>query len=239
MMNKNKMSSKSLQAQKAFLAGLKIVKRKTKKPVIAAMVGLVGSGKSSVTKELAKKIGAVIIEGDMIRVCLRKVNEQYEYAAKIGENAATKVIEKGGNVIFDSDFVNPEKRKRLAQVAKKTSAKVIFARTYADYDIMVGRVISAKYQNKIDDFFGGASSAWKGGEQKKGVVVKLREMWRRTPHHYQWDKKAVSGGGAWVLKKLPFKVFAEIDTSDPKKWKQKVANIFDLYRIGKYGNKRG
>ncbi len=225
MTKNNKLTPKGVWAQKMFLTGLKFSKRKTKKPVMVAIVGLVGSGKSSVVKELAGKIGATIIEGDAIRICLRKSAERYENASKIGENATMKVIEKGGNVIFDSDFVNPEKRKRLAQVAKKTDAKVIFVRTYADYDIMAGRVISAKYQNKIDDFFGGASSSWKGSEQIKGAAVKLREMWRRTPHHYEWDKKAVSGGGAWVLKKLPFKVFAGIDTSDPKKWKQEVAKL--------------
>ncbi len=222
MKKKNQLTSKATRAKKAFLASLKIVKRRTKKPVVVAIVGLVGSGKSSVAKELAKKVGATIIEGDAIRICLRKVNERYEHVAKIGENAALEIIKKGGNVVLDSDLVDPEKRKGLTQIAKKIGVKVIFIRTYADYDMMAGRVISAKYQNRIDDFFGGASSAWKGNEQSKGAVVKLREMWRRTPHHYQWENKV---GGQWILKKLPFRIFAEIDTSEPRKWKQEVARL--------------
>ncbi len=225
MTNKNKLTQKEFRAQKAFLNNLRIAKRKTKKPVIVAIVGLVGSGKSSVAKALAPLIGATIIEGDAIRVELRKVGERYEGARKIAENAMKEVIRRGGNVIFDSDFIDAKKRASLVAKAKKAKARLLFIRTFADYDVMAGRVISAsaKYKNSPEDFFGGASSKWKGEE--KGAVVKLREMWRRTPHHYQWDKKAVSGGGAWVLKKLPFPIFATIDTTDAEKWKAELAKV--------------
>jgi len=47
----------------------------TQTPVIVAIIGLVGSGKSSVAQELAKHIGATVIEGDDIRIELRKQME--------------------------------------------------------------------------------------------------------------------------------------------------------------------
>jgi hypothetical protein len=84
---------------------------------------------------------------------------------------------------------------------------------------MTGRAITANYRNRPEDFFGGASTIWNGNEQSRGSVVKLREMWRRTPHHYRWENK---GGGRWILRKLPFPVLATINTGDSTGWKQNV-----------------
>lgn len=217
---KETLTQKERQAQEVFLSGLQVKKRKTRKPFIVAIVGLVGSGKSSVAKELASLIGANIIEGDEIRVCLRKIGERYEGTRKIAENAAFEIVRQGGNIVMDSDHIDAKKRASLREKAKKAKARLVFIRTYADYDIVVDRVRSAKYKNTPDDFFGGASSTIIG--EGKGAAVKLREMWRRTPNHYRWENKV---GGRWILKKLPFPIFATIDTTDAEKWKTEVFKI--------------
>ncbi len=217
---KETLTQKERRAQEVFLSSLQIKQRRTRRPVIVAMIGLVGSGKSSVAKELAGLIGTSIIEGDKIRVLLRKEGERYEGTRKIAENAALEIIKRGGNVIMDSDYIDAKKRASLCAKAKKAKARLLFIRTYADYDVMAGRVNSAKYQSRPEDFFGGASSIWNG--EGKGAVVKLREMWRRTPNHYRWENKV---GGRWILKKLPFKVFAMVDTTDAKKWQTEIGKI--------------
>lgn len=219
--NREKLTSKEQVAQKSYLAKLDVQKRKTDKPVIVAIIGLVGSGKSSVAQELAKHIGANVIEGDDIRIELRKENERYERARAIAENIALEVVRQGGNVILDSDFVDAKKRASIREKARKAHVRLVFLCTYADFDIMVGRALAADYRNSVNDFFGGASSQWKGSEQSKGAVVKVREMWRRTPHHYRWENK---GGGQWVIKNPPCLVIADIDTTDEKKWKKEVAD---------------
>lgn len=217
-----KLTQKEQHAQDSFLAKLDIKKRKTKKPVIVAIIGLVGSGKSFVAQELAKHIGATVIEGDDIRVELRKQSECYELSRVIAENAAIEVVKRGGNVILDSDFVDGKKRASVREKARKAGVRLIFIRTHCNIDVMVGRVLTATYHNRVDDFFGGAKSKWQGNEQSKGAVVKTREMWRRTPHHYRWINQ---GGGKWVLKKFPFTIFAEIDTTDSDQWKRKVKKL--------------
>ena len=50
---------------------------KFKQPKVVAIVGLVGSGKSSVARYLAKLIGAKIISANVIRVALRKKGKGY------------------------------------------------------------------------------------------------------------------------------------------------------------------
>src|SRR3989338_4704508 len=138
---KEKLTAKEEKAQGAFLASLKIIKRKTKKQVIVAMIGLVGSGKSSIARELAGLIGANVIEGDGIRVLLRKEGEGYERTRKIAENISFGILKRGGNVIFDSDFVDAKKREILAKKARQFKTRLVFVCTYCDLDIMIGRII--------------------------------------------------------------------------------------------------
>ncbi|PIQ75453.1 MAG: hypothetical protein COV84_01125, partial [Candidatus Portnoybacteria bacterium CG11_big_fil_rev_8_21_14_0_20_40_15] len=220
---REKLTQKEQRAQDSFLAKIDIKKRKTEKPVIVAIIGLVGSGKSSVAQELAKHIGATVIEGDDIRIELRKQSERYEKSRAIAENVAIEVVKQGGNVVLDSDFVDEKKRASVREKARKAGVRLVFVRTHCDLDVMVGRVLTATYRNRVDDFFGGASSKWTGSEQSKGAAVKVREMWRRTPHHYRWVNQ---GGGKWVLKKFPFAIFAEIDTTDL--WKRDVEKCAKL-----------
>lgn len=206
-------------AREAFTAKLKIEKRKTGKPFIVAFIGLVGSGKSSVARELAKHIGATVVGGDDIRIELRKRSENYERARAVAEDAALEIVRRGGNAVLDSDFVDRKKRASLREKARKVDVPVVFICTYADYDIMIGRALTADYYNHCNDFFGGAGTAWQGGEQTKGAVVKIREMLRRTPLHYKWKNEL---GGRWVIKNPPCVVIADIDTTDSSEWKREV-----------------
>ena len=219
---REKLTSKELDAQKSFMEKLDISERKTKKPIVVAFIGLIGSGKSSVARELANQIGATVIEGDDIRIELRKQKERYERARAIAEDVALEVIKKGGNIILDSDFVDEKKRASLREKARKAGVRIVFIRTHCDLDVVVGRVLSAPYSDTVDDFFGGASSKWEGSAQSKGAAVKVREMWRRTPHHYRWVNQV---GGKWVLKKFQFAILAEIDTTDESRWKLEVEKL--------------
>ncbi|KKS23558.1 hypothetical protein A3B05_03425 [Candidatus Giovannonibacteria bacterium RIFCSPLOWO2_01_FULL_43_160] len=187
---------------------------KSKKPKVVAIVGLVGSGKSSVAKALAKAINAKVIEGDVVRVALRKHGKNFGQVRNIVEKTATSTLKNEQSVVLDSDFVDPKKCKSLEKTARANGIKVFYIRVFSDRDIMIGRLISAKYTP--NDLFGGASTDWLG--KNKGAVVALREMWRRTPHHYRWSEK---NGGTFLLKKLPIKFIAEIDTTS-QNWKTQV-----------------
>lgn len=215
---RERLSPKAQQAQDAYLATLDIGARKTKKPVIVALLGLVGSGKSSISQELAPLIGATVVESDAIRIQLRKAGEQYKYARQIAENVALEVIKRGGNAILDTDHADIKKRASTRRKAQKAGADLHFVRTSADPHVMLGRMLTSEYS--VDDLFGGAKTKWnEGTDQQRGAVVKFGEAWRRTPHHYRWVN---GGGGRWELKKLSFDLLADIDTTDFEKRKAQV-----------------
>ena len=208
------LSKKEVDAQKIFISGFKIKKRKTKRPIIIAMIGLVGSGKSSAAKKLAPLLGATVVEADGVRIALRKKGLSYDPVRAIINKATLSVIKQGGNVVIDSDLVDPEKRAHLEKEAIRAGIKIVYLRTFCNRDVAIGRLIIAKYFSQ--KFFGAASSPWKG--QYRAVVVGLREMWRRTPHHYKWINK---DGGKWILKKFKFPIFANIDTTTSD-WKKNL-----------------
>ena len=83
---------------------------------------------------------------------------------------------------------------------------VLYLRTIADRDIMIERLIKAKYNPNRHLF--------------KTTTIAVREMWRRTPHHYRWEDKQ---GGRFVLRKLRIPFLAEIETDGP--WKIEVQKI--------------
>lgn len=216
-----KLTAKEQRAEKAYLESISVTSRKTKKPIIVAMVGLVGSGKSTIARELAKHISATVIEGDTIRVFLRKEGEKYEGMRQIAEDTMEEVVRRGGNAIIDSDHIDQKKRASLRQKVRKIGAELHFVRTHADWDIMVGYALAADYHDTQEDFFGGASSPYHGDAKTKGAIIKIREMWRRTPYHYQWQN---TGGGKWILKKLPFPILVTLDTST-NTWKEEIQKI--------------
>lgn len=211
-----KLNPKEKEAERSFMKGLRIHERKTKKPVIVAIIGLVGSGKSSVAKALAELIGATVIEGGAIRLALSQQGGSYEKARAIAENATLVAFNQRGNVILDSDFVDKKKRASLREKARVFGVRLIFICTYADYDVMVERIRS----HEAGIFFDEASTSSQAKDH--GKDVKLRELWRRTPHHYRWVNQ---NGGEWVIKNPPCKVLADIDTTDPKSWPGEVEKL--------------
>jgi len=195
------------QVSEEFLSSLKMPKRKTRKPVVVAMVGLIGSGKSSVAKTLAPLIGATLIGGDKIRVMLRDKKQEYNPVRSITKKAISAALKAGSNVVLDSDFIDPQKRNDFEKKLKEFKTKMVYLRTFADRDTMIERLIKAKYNPNRDLF--------------KNSTIAIREMWRRTPHHYSWSK---TGGGRFTLKKLKIPFLAEIDTTTPE-WRKKVREV--------------
>ena len=82
--NMESLSKAEELAQKDYFLKLDVaIKRKTKKPVIVGIVGLIGSGKTTLAKEIAPFVGATIISGDDIRILLRHKKEKYGNAKHI------------------------------------------------------------------------------------------------------------------------------------------------------------
>ena len=160
-------------AQEAFLTSLlghRIRQHKTENPIVVALVGLVGSGKSETAQALAERIGATVIENDQIRIELRRQKAtSYNRAWAIAENIAVEIVGRGGNVILDSDFVDERKRASLREKTRKAGVRLVFVRTVCDFDVMSQRI----REDDPGDFFNSAGS--------KSTPLRLAAGYERWP----------------------------------------------------------
>jgi len=195
------------QIKKEMVRGARVHHRRTKVPVIVALVGVTGAGNSTIAKTLAKLLGWSLIEKNKIRVKLReegrgftpRTTDQIYYAM------LAKVMKEKGNAILDSDFVEKPKRKKLERFARRFKAQARYLHLACDRDVMLERMLRANYNPKTDIF--------------KSAAIAVREHSRRLPWHYRWSE---ANGGSYTPRRLPIKFFAEINTADPDKWKKKL-----------------
>lgn len=190
-----------------MVRGVRPNRRRTKMPVIAAFVGITGSGASTIARAFGKMLGWTVIEKNKIRVKLREEGRGFtpETTDQISYAMLTKVLAHKGNATLDSDAVEERKRKKLERFAKRFGGRVAYIHVFCDRDVMLERMLRANYNPKADIF----SSA----------AVAAREHCRRYPWHYRWSE---AEGGRYVPRRLPIKFFAEINTTDLDKWKKKV-----------------
>ena len=195
------------QIKGEFIESAKPKGAKTLNPVIVAWVGLVGSGKSILARELGKMLGWQMISNDKIRVELREKGKGFnsKNVKEIVFATVIKILKAGGNVILDSDFADKNKRKMLEKSARKFRAKVIYIRAFCDIDMAIGRLLKARYNPKTNLF--------------RNSTIAVRENLRRTPWHYYWSKK---DGGKYILRHFGIKFLAEIDTTKSSVWKKKL-----------------
>lgn len=223
---KSKLTPTEKRVEREFIASLGIRSAKSARPgigKIVAMVGSIGSGKSSVAEAFARDLPAVVVEGDAIRVLLRKAGASYDRVWEIGKNAAIAATENGVNVIIDGDASRAEQRKILTEAARSIHANVIFVRAVCrNFDILLGRIIAGHYTD--DSFFGGANTLWRGSAQERGAIVKMRELISLLRRHYRPEKTKYPGRDNWQPKKFSFVDF-EIDTTNEKKWPEEVKKI--------------
>lgn len=221
-----KLTSSEEKAASVFLTSLRFPKRKTRRQIIVAMLGVPGSGKSAIARAIAAKIGATVIEKDLIRIALRKARASYDNADVISRRAMMEALERGSNTALDSDHVKDKENRELASAAKALKARLVFVQVCMDLDVMVGRILTEKHRAAPEDFFGGASTIWQGKKELRGNVVKMREMIRRIPNHYQWTSQ---GGGRWMLKQRPW-VFATVDATNRKGWQKAVVHLVARFK---------
>ncbi|MCX6786790.1 MAG: hypothetical protein NTU85_03190 [Candidatus Kaiserbacteria bacterium] len=174
-----------------------------KNPTIIALIGIAGSGKSSVAQALSKHIHHA--HAHAVVICADKI-----YAF----NQESDVI------IVDSDLVDTKKRASLNKEAKKIGASIVFIYVSCDVGVMVGRIVDTIRRTNCT-----SDSEWK--RKKMEAITKLQEMLHLLPKHY----RLVSGH--WEKKDPPCAVLANIDTTDSSSWEKEVEEVCREIKINK------
>jgi aminoglycoside phosphotransferase family enzyme/predicted kinase len=108
------------------------------KPVLFITVGLVGTGKTTLAKALARRLGLVVIASDVTRKQLAGVpltEHRFEgfdggiYSAELSRRTYDKifsgagdVLGEGGSVVLDASFIKAEERLKAKRLAEEAGA---------------------------------------------------------------------------------------------------------------------
>ena len=118
------------------------------------MVGFMGFGKTTIAKELEKKLPAVRLTHDEYMVKLYGRNMPYEdfhiNYDKVDEvlwDLAQKIIATGTDVIMDYGFWNHEVREKAYNRAKKITENVVFHNIFCDMQTAKQRILKRSAEN--------------------------------------------------------------------------------------------
>jgi shikimate kinase len=135
-----------------YLKNIVFPKNKPKKQLFFCPVGLIGAGKTSITRPISEKLSLVILSSDGLRKILKKDGYDFSLLKKIGFEIATTLASKGFSVSFDMDCGNPEVKKFVEELSEKLNARIIWVNinTPEEY-ILKGFVKDADYRSWLTD----------------------------------------------------------------------------------------
>lgn len=121
---------------------------KTERSFVVAMIGLIGSGRTTVAKMLAVKIrGVVLIQSNSARYLLKEAGmswgENVRWVLKV---VAKDLLARGYSVVFDVNAADEKDRKNIEEIASASGAKVLYVRINLNPEIAKSRE-KAKYDN--------------------------------------------------------------------------------------------
>jgi len=123
------------------------------KPILAVMVGISGSGKSTFANGLKTSLKAELVETDAIRVELTGNAEDQSQNGKVFAIAKKRVndyLSNFNNAIIDATSLSVRDRKDWIDIAKKNNAEV---RAYfVDTPIDVAKRQNASRNRKVPEF---------------------------------------------------------------------------------------
>ncbi|MGE0084577.1 MAG: universal stress protein [Desulfococcaceae bacterium] len=137
------------------------------RPVIWVVCGMPASGKSTVSKELAKILGARILRSDVIRKQLfgiaPKTAKDVSFGQDIYSKDATSLtygkmlllaqeeLEKGRSAILDATYGSRHHRENVLSLAKDMDVSIVFAECQAPDGVIRERLIRRETSSSVSD----------------------------------------------------------------------------------------
>lgn len=128
-----------------------------RKFLLIAFIGPVGSGKTYIARILARKLGALNVRTDDIRVALRRKGKPYSQAPRIAKHMTEEALAKRKSVVLDFDAVRVMKQREYRNFAKHFGAHPVFVKVRTPEKIILRRLRRHRYAKS--DLFQSAAEA--------------------------------------------------------------------------------
>lgn len=141
-----KISNKVIkQIQAEYLAQFVIPKKISQLQYLLCPVGLVGAGKTTVLKPLARRLNLIRISTDEIRKLLADSGFGYDFVAKIVENIATKFLREGHSLALDADCAGKNGKELIKKAVKKFGVKIIWIHINPPENFIINKLLRYKH----------------------------------------------------------------------------------------------
>lgn len=109
--------------------------RKSKRPALIVMIGLPGSGKSHLAREIKRRFPAAILDSDALRQVLfaapKHTKAEHGRLFPAIHVLIDRLLRRGVSVIIDATNLKEANRRPLHKLAEAHGAKVLLVRTWA------------------------------------------------------------------------------------------------------------
>ncbi len=120
----------------------------TATPVLILVTGLPGTGKSFLTRKIAERLPAVIVESDLVRKILfphpTYAGQESVWVHRVAHAAIERLLKASYRVIYDATNLVEWHREKIYWMAHRTGAKLVIVQTVAPEE-----VVRARLENRL------------------------------------------------------------------------------------------
>lgn len=129
--------------------------RKSKRAAVIVMIGLPGSGKSHLAREIKRRFPAVILDSDALRQVLfvdpRHTKAEHGRLFPAMHLLMARLLERGISIIVDATNLKEANRRPYYRIAQEHDAKLLLVRTWAPKREIRRRLTARHARSNADD----------------------------------------------------------------------------------------
>jgi predicted kinase len=126
----------------------KLPSTKPTRPFVVAMIGLPGSGRTTIAEMLTERLsGSVLLSSNSVRFLLKEAGMSWgENVRQVLKYVGQKLLADGYGVIFDGNTADEEDRRNIQEITGSSDVKVSYVRINIDPEVAKARE-REKYDN--------------------------------------------------------------------------------------------
>lgn len=128
------------KVKKEYQESLAIPNFKRVKQVSLCPVGLVGAGKTTITKPISKRLGLVRVSTDEIRKLLKENGQNYDPVKDIATSIIEGLVQNGHSIAFDMDCGNPLIKEFTEKLAEEFKIKVYWVQVNPPEEFILNKL---------------------------------------------------------------------------------------------------
>lgn len=114
------------EVKQLYLEQIEKPKRVELPQFLLCPIGLIGAGKTTVVKPLAKKLKLVRVSGDEIRKIFKEKGFGYEKVKEVAFEIINELLASGFSIAIDSDCISKESQEKIEEWRKKFNLKIVW-----------------------------------------------------------------------------------------------------------------